>query len=269
MVICCANVADTLEAACRSVAWADELIIVDSGSTDATPEIARRYATRYLVEPWRGYTGQKKWATDLASHDWVLLLDGDEEVSPKLAEEIQAIPAEKLAKYDVLDMPRRNHVMGRAVRAWWPDAQTRFYHKERVRWGDHVLHDARYPGSPDRLGHLRGWLEHKRTSAGQYRDYFDGQLEDRRALPVARYMYARGKRAHWWDLVFRPPMAFLKFYLVKKSFLDGGFGLLIAWKALVGSVIKYSALWAIQHGVEPAEEPGEADQPQTNTDRHG
>lgn len=246
VVICCANVADTLESACRSVQWADELIVVDSGSQDATPEIAKRYTDRYVVEPWRGYGGQKKFAAELCSHDWIFFLDGDEECSAELAAEWQALTDQRADELDLLLVPRRNFVMGRPVRAWWPDRLTRIFHRRRVSWDDQVLHDTRAPTDRSRVARLAGWIEHKRESAAGFGDYFSGQRMDERLMMVARQLHAKGKRAHWWDLVLRPWLAFWKFYLLKRGFLDGTFGLLIAQKAAMSTQLKYAALWAVQ-----------------------
>lgn len=247
-IICCANSADQLEQACQSVVdWVDELIVVDSGSTDATPEIAQRYAHKYVVEPWRGHAGQKAFASKLATHDWIFFLDGDEECSPELAAEWQAFSDAELEKYDLLLTPRKNFVMGRLVRAWWPDRITRIFHRERCGWGDNVLHDTREASDPSRVRELSGWLVHKRHSQAGYNDYFSGKRMDSRLLPVAHQMYQKGKRCRWYDLVFRPWGAFIKFYIMKRGFLDGTFGLLIAQKAAASAQLKYAALWAIQN----------------------
>jgi len=247
-VICCGDSEATLEAACRSVRWADELVVVDSGSTDRTPEIARRFADRYEVTAWVDYTTSKRHACSLASHDWVLLLDSDEECSTRLAEQLQRLSEDELAGLDLLTAPRRNHVMGRYVRAWSPDRQSRVFHKGRIRWADDVLHDARL-APPERTRHLSGWIEHKRTGSADFGDYFGGARMDARLLEVARQMHARGRRVRWWDLAVRPRVAFWKFYLLKGGLRDGAFGLMIAQKAAWSTQLKYAALWAVQHGV--------------------
>jgi glycosyltransferase involved in cell wall biosynthesis len=248
VAICCANVADTLEAACQSVAWADELVVVDSGSTDATAQIAQRYAGRYLVEPWRGYTGQKKFAAGLCRNPWVLVLDGDEEVAPALAREISALTDTRLAGLDLLSMRRRNWMMGRVVRSWGPDWQSRLIHTERVTWAAEALHDNRLPSHPARAGRLRGFLEHRRTARRGFREYFDGSFADARLALTASELYARGRRCRWWDLLLRPSGAFAKHYLLKGGFRDGLFGLMIAQKAATAVQLKYAALWARQNG---------------------
>ncbi|MCC6579124.1 MAG: glycosyltransferase family 2 protein [Phycisphaeraceae bacterium] len=247
VIICCANVADTLEAACTSVAWADELIVVDSGSTDATSQIAQRYAHRYVVEPWRGHSGQKRFAAELAKHDWIFFLDGDEECSPELGRELAALSSTELERYDLMLTPRRNYVMRKRVRAWWPDELTRVFHRRRCGWSDEVLHDTRSASDPSRVRRLRGWIIHKRLSDAGFSDYFSGQRLDGRLLPVAMQMHQRGKRCHWWDLALRPGLAFFKSYVIKRGFLDGTFGLLMAQKSAVSTQLKYAALWAVQH----------------------
>ena len=247
VIICCANSEKTLGPACESVKWADELLIVDSGSTDKTPEISQKHADRYVVEPWRGYGGQKKFAAELATHDWVFFLDGDEECSPQLAEEWQRFTQAQLDKLDLLMVPRKNYMFGRYVRGWWPDRLTRIFHRRRVAWDDEVLHDTRQASDPSRVQNLNGWIEHKRLSDAGYSDYFSGKRMDERLLMVARQMHERGKRAGFLDLFFRPWLAFVKFYILKRGFLDGAFGLLIAQKAAVSTQLKYSALWAVQN----------------------
>ncbi len=250
VAICCADAVDTLDEACKSARWADELVIVDSGSTDDTSTIAQQYADLYRVEPWRGYTGQKKFAAGLCRNDWVFVLDADEVITGSLAGEIGALRDSDLEQKDVLLVRRANYVMGRRVRAWWPDWQSRLIHRQRCRWPDEALHEARLPSDPARQGRLRGAIEHKRHSQGGFEDYFSGRRMDERLLMVARQMHERGKRARPWDLVIRPWGAFWKFYVIKRGFLDGTFGLLMAQKAAVSVQLKYAALWAVQNKLD-------------------
>lgn len=250
VLICCANMGDTLAQACRSVQWADELVVVDSGSKDDTAKIAKQYADQYVLEPWRGHTGQKQFGTELCRHDWVFILDGDEQCSLELAQELQAMTPQQLEQHDLLLVPRRNYVMGRFVRAWWPDQITRVFHRKRCAWGGEALHDTRQAADPSRVHTLRGWIEHKRHSAAGFKDYFSGQRMDDRLLMTAHEMHRKGKRCRPWDLVLRSRVAFWKFYLIKRGFLDGTFGLLMAQKAAVSTQLKYAALWAVQQGIE-------------------
>lgn len=248
--VCCHNNIDTIEACLRSASgWADEVVVVDSGSTDGTAEVARRYADRFVTEPFRGYTEQKRYAASLCRHDWVFVLDSDEELTEGLKAEIDALDRAAFEGADVMEMPRRNYVMGRYVRAWSPDWQSRLIHRGRVRWESEVLHDRRVASGPGRVRRLAQAIEHKRTSAGGFRDYFDGRLEDSRLVMVAEHLYAQGRRCRAWDLVLRPAIAFFKFYVLKGGFMDGTFGLLIAQKAWQGAQLKYAALWAVQQGM--------------------
>ncbi len=247
-VICCYNAAHTIEAACRSVGWADELVVVDSGSTDQTPQIARMYAREFVTEPWRGYTEQKRFGTSLCRNEWVLVLDADEECSPELAGEISRLSPKELEEKDVFLIRRRNYQMGRYVRAWSPDWQSRLIHRERCRWAEEPLHDSRLPSNPTRAAKLEGWIDHNRYSQAGFADYFNGKLADARLRLIAEHLFRRGKRCGWMDLLVRPTLAFVKLYFLKLGFLDGQFGLLIAQKAAIAAQLKYAALWAMQMG---------------------
>jgi hypothetical protein len=109
------------------------------------------------------------------------------------------------------------------------------------------LHEGRKGQTPEREDQLTGHLLHKQTGEVAFSDYFSGDRMDKRLLPVAREMYANGKRCHVWDLIFRPHLAFLKFYFVKLSFLSGSFGLMMAQKAAISTQLKYAALWYVQN----------------------
>lgn len=251
VIICCCNNEQTIEAACASCAWADEIVVVDSESTDNTAAIAGRFTDRVIIEPWRGgYSRQKEFAASQARNPWVFIVDSDEEVSPELAAEIQSWDAAYLDRWDLIHVPRKNWILGRFVRAWLPDYGSRIFRRDRVRWNEHVLHDAREPLDPSRVTHSRGHLLHKRVGRQEFEGYFSGRRMDARVMPVARQMYDRGRRCHWWDLLLRPWGAFFKFYIMKRGFLDGTFGLLIAQKAAVSVQLKYAALWAIQNNPE-------------------
>ncbi len=249
VAISCANVADTLEAACQSVAWADELVVVDSGSMDATATIAKAHADQYVVEEWRGYTEQKQYAASLCRNDWVFILDGDEECAPDLAREIEALRSDDFERVDLFKMRRRNYLAGREVRDWSPDWMARLYNRNRCDWADELIHDRIVARDPKRVAKLRGWIDHKRLSAAGYRDLFDGGAADARATIVAEDLYRKGRRAGFTDLWFRPIFAFFKFYFLKGNFLDGQFGLMIAQRAAIGTHQKYAALWARQRGL--------------------
>lgn len=255
VVIACANAADTLEAACRSVAWADELVVVDAGLDDETGTIARRYAHRYVREPWRGFTGQFAFAVSLASHPWVLRLDADEECTPELAAAVRALPASALETTDIFRIRMRHFVLGRIVRSWEPDWKPRFHHRDRITW----THDAVHPGPVSAAGRadqrLPGYILHRRSSRAGFLDYFNGQLTDTRLRLTVDDMHARGRRCRWYDLVLRPWATFVKHYVLRLGFRDGMFGWLIAQKAARAVQLKYAALWAAERGFPPGGRP--------------
>ena len=153
-------------------------------------------------------------------------------------------------RYDLFMIARTHYVMGKPVRAWWPDHISRLFHRTRCTWDGHVLHDQRCASSPDRVKKINGYFIHKRLSNGGWSDYFSGKRMDDRLISVAQQMHAKGKRCHWWDLILRPWGAFFKSYVIKRGFLDGTFGFLIAEKSAVSTQLKYAALWCVQNGLE-------------------
>lgn len=248
VVICCFNARAMTEAACRSAKWADELVVVDSGSTDGTREVVSALADRWVVEPFRGYTKQKQFAVSLARNDWVMVLDHDEEITPALAEELSALRGQSLDDVDLLMCRRRNYVMRRVVRTWWPDWQSRVFHRERIAWNGDLLNDGRGASDRRRVRWLRGHLEHNRLNSAGYRSYSDPRVGFDRSVLAASELHRRGRRCGFGDLLLRPAAAFAKHYLLRRGFLDGSFGLLMAHNAAIAVQRKYAALWAIDHG---------------------
>jgi glycosyltransferase involved in cell wall biosynthesis len=217
------NEAAHIGAALESVGWADEIVVVDSQSSDETVAIARRYTDRVEVRDWPGYVEQKNYAASIAAHDWILSLDADERVTPELAAEIRAELAGAPA-HAAYRMPRVTWHLGRWVRTtdWYPDFQTRLYDRRAARWAGRYVHESvAVDGS---IGRLRGELQHY-----AYDDIAD-HLEtiDRYSTYAAREMFERGRRAGVGDLVIHPPLAFLRNYLAKGGFRDGATGFVIS-----------------------------------------
>jgi glycosyltransferase involved in cell wall biosynthesis len=229
-----ANVAAALE----SVRWADEIVVVDSASTDATVEIARRYTDRVVVRPWPGYVDQKNHAAALAAHDWILSLDADEQVTPDLAAELQALlrTAPAAAGYRV---PRVTFHLGRWIRStdWYPDYQLRLYDRRRARWtGRHVHESVRADGP---VLDLRSELQHY-----PYRDLSHHlQTMDRYTTLAARQMREDGRTAGFLDVALHPPAAFLRNYVLRGGFRDGVPGLVISLLNATYVALKFAKLW--------------------------
>lgn len=241
VVVITRNEAANVRAALESVRWADELVVVDSGSTDETVCIARQIANRVTQHAWEGYGAQKNFASGLATHDWILSLDADERVSPGLAREIRALlDAEPTARG--YRLPRVTHYLGRWLRStdWYPDLQLRLYDRRAACWNDRLVHESVAVDGP--VGRLQGELEHH-----AYRDVSHHlQTIDRYTTLAARQMSREGRRAGWVDLAVRPPAAFLRNYVVRRGLRDGAPGLIVSLLNAGYVFLKFAKLWEQQ-----------------------
>jgi glycosyltransferase involved in cell wall biosynthesis len=236
------NEAADIGAALASVAWADEIVVVDSHSRDETVAIARRHTDRVVVRDWAGYIDQKNHAASIASHDWILSLDADERVTPALAEEIRGVvsDAPRAAAFRV---PRVTWHLGRWVRTtdWYPDYQTRLYDRRAAQWTGRYVHEA--VTVRGETGRLRGELQHY-----AFRDIAD-HLEtiDRYTTYAARQMDEDGRRAGLFDLTCHPPLAFLRNYVARGGVRDGLPGFIISALNSYYVFLKFAKLWELQH----------------------
>lgn len=236
------NEADAIADALKSLSWADEIIVVDAESTDETVAIARQFTDRVYVRPWNGYVDQKNHAASLASHDWIFSLDADERVPEDLAAEIRArvTAAPHEAGYR---MPRVSFYLGRWMRTtdMYPDYQLRLYDRRRARWaGLHVHESVKVDG--DSIGYLKHELQHY-----PYRDLSEHLIRmDRYTTLAARQMLEQGKRATRLELLFHPPVAFLRNYILKGGFRDGKAGLIISLVNSYYVMLKFAKLWELQ-----------------------
>jgi glycosyltransferase involved in cell wall biosynthesis len=216
------NEEERLRRCLESVAWADEIVVVDAGSDDKTVEIARSLTDHVFVRAWDGFAPQKNFALAQATGDWVLSLDADEEVTPELAEEIARVVAAPSA--DGYLVPRRNIFWGRWVRhgLLYPDWQLRLFRRGRGRFVDRAVHESvEVDGRVDRLA---GALVHR-----SYRDVADFIARtDRYTTLAAEEWVRRGRPIRAMDLVVRPAARFLSMYVVHAGFLDGWRGFLLA-----------------------------------------
>lgn len=238
VVVITRNESANIRAALETVRWADEIVVVDSGSTDDTVRIAEEIADRVTAHEWAGYGAQKNHATGLATHDWVLSLDADERVSPALAREIRALlRTEPTARG--FRIPRVTRYLDRWIRStdWYPDLQLRLYDRRAARWNDRLVHES--VAVEGRVGRLQGELEHH-----AYRDVSHHlQTIDQYTTLAARQMQREGRRVGWVDLAMRPAAAFLRNYVVRRGARDGVHGLIVSILNAGYVFLKLVKLW--------------------------
>ena len=238
------NAASQLPECLASVAFADEVVVIDSDSTDGTREVATRYGARVVVKEWLGFGRQKQFAVEQAAHDWVLCLDADERVSPELAANL--VRALQAPATPVYRMARCNRFLGRWLRhgEGYPDWSLRLFDRRHARWSDDDVHEkvlyAVAPGTP--LGTLEGDLLHE--SAEDLGRYLEKQ--NRYTALAARELHRRGQRAGLAELTLSPLLRFFKFYLLRLGFLDGMPGLVHISIGCMNSFMKYAKLIELQ-----------------------
>lgn len=225
LIVITKNEEAAIERCLRSAAEiADEIVVVDSGSTDRTPEIAKRFGAK-LLQPadWPGFGPQKQRAQEAATGEWILSLDADEWIEEGLRGEILAVlngPAAKPA----YRMPRRNRFMGEIVRhgGWWPDYVLRLYRRERGRFNDNLVHESVVVEGE--VGTLKNPIEHDTIATPADAD---GKIE-RYAQIAARELLARGRSSTPWLAKVRGAAAYIRSYVLQLGFLDGRTGLRVA-----------------------------------------
>ncbi len=233
------NVASRLEACLRSCAFADEIVIVDSGSTDATLDIARRFNAKVVQQDWLGFGRQKQFAVSQASHNWVLCIDADERVSDTLRASI--LKELEAPRFQAYEFPRRNHFLGRWLRhgEGYPDFSLRLFNRRHANWSDDPIHEKVVANGP--VGRLAGDLLHE--SEQGLADYLAKQ--DRYTTLQAEQLHAHGKRAGVARMLLSPLLRFVKFYFLRLGFLDGIPGLVHILVGCRNSFTKYAKLRAL------------------------
>ncbi|MEJ5330051.1 MAG: glycosyltransferase family 2 protein [Desulfobaccales bacterium] len=226
-----------LKACLETVRFAEEIVVVDSGSTDGTVTVARQFTDRVISTQWRGFGATKNFALDQARGRWIFSLDTDERVPPALAAEIEAVVAAD-GPFMGYRVPRKNYFGGRWVRwgGWYPDLTLRLFRREAGRFVEREVHEeVRVPGP---VGRLRTPLLHY-TYTG-VRDYVARM--DRYARLAATEMLKQGRRPRPGETLWRPWGAFLKSYVWRLGFLEGELGFTLARLAAMYTFLKYAYL---------------------------
>lgn len=238
-----ANIRD----ACESLAWADEIIVVDSGSTDKTREIAEGCGARVIARDWPGFAVQKQFAAEQASHDWVFSLDADERVSAELKSSISGLRNSSDGQLaDGYRIARRSFYQGKWIKGggWYPDWQLRLYRKARGHWEPRHIHESVKIDAGARAEKLSGDILHYsvRDSAQHHR-----MIGERYAPLAARQMFEEGRRTSTLKIATAAPAAFVRSYLLKGGFRDGLAGISIASFAAHHAFLKHLMLWEKQN----------------------
>jgi (heptosyl)LPS beta-1,4-glucosyltransferase len=236
------NEAEHIAAALDSVAWADEIIVIDSGSTDGTIEIARQKATQVIVRDWPGYSAQKNFAADQAAHDWVLSLDADERVTPSLAEEIRAL-LQRGPDVKGYRIKRVSRYLGRWIRTtdWYPDYQLRLYHRRAGRWNGLRIHES------FRLADGHPMLLSNEIEHYAYRNISHHLKKiDAYTTLIAEQLHEEGRRTSLLTMALHGKFAFFRNYVLRRGFMDGVPGLIVSVLNSYYVFLKLAKLWERQ-----------------------
>jgi glycosyltransferase involved in cell wall biosynthesis len=244
LAIICLNEEALIERCIRSVPFATDVVVLDSGSTDRTREIATALGARVFNEDWRGFRAQKQRATDLCKNDWVLSLDADECLSESSIREMADLLSKSLVS-DGYEIPRLSWTMGRWIRhgGWYPDLQLRLFNRTKATWqgGEHVHERV----SAANVGRLREPIEHF-----PFENLAEQIATNNRYSGLgATELHSRGVRFSLAKIFWKPISKFLETYLLKRGFADGLPGFIISVGAAYSVFLKFAKLWELERSV--------------------
>jgi glycosyltransferase involved in cell wall biosynthesis len=238
------NEETNIKAACESVAWADETVVVDSGSIDTTREIAEACGARVITNPWPGFGAQKQFAVDEAKHEWIFSLDADERVSDELKKSIGSL-RDKTDLADGYQIARRTYYQGRWIRGggWYPDRQLRLFKKSKGHWKQRHVHESVTMDPGARVERLPGDLLHYTLQNAAHHHRMIGE---RYAPLAAQQMFEEGRRTSVLGVASAGPAAFVRSLILKGGLRDGFAGFTIASFAAHHAFLKHLMLWEKQ-----------------------
>ncbi|MEP7213810.1 MAG: glycosyltransferase family 2 protein [Acidobacteriota bacterium] len=243
------NEEENIAAAIESLGWADEILVVDSESSDRTRSIAEGMGARVIVRPWPGFSEQKQFAVDAARHDWIFSIDADERVSPELAVSITAVKQSQV-RADGYRISRLPFYMGRAIRhgGWYPDRQVRLFDRRKGKWKNAVIHESVVMDDESHSEDLKGDIFHftVRNALEHHRT-----IGDRYAPLGALQMQQSGRTTGSTQAAASGLGTFLKTYIVRLGFMDGFPGFCIAWFAAHNAFLKHVLLLELKEQPDP------------------
>ncbi|MGQ5287804.1 glycosyltransferase family 2 protein [Pectobacterium actinidiae] len=243
VIIITKNESELIEECLQSISWADEIIVVDSGSTDNTVEIAHQYGAKvYQHNDWPGYGKQRQRAQGYASGDYIFFIDADERMTPELRQSIESVLLKpNLDDKVVYSCARKNLFLGRFMKhsGWYPDNVIRLYANKHYKYNDNNVHESLDCGDAP-IQHLAGDLKH--LTCRDFSAFQEKQL--RYAVAWARERHEREISCRYSEILTHSIFSFLKTWIFRAGFLDGKQGLLLAFVNAQYTFNKYTALWS-------------------------
>ena len=243
VIIITLNEEENIRGCLESVKWADDIVILDSESTDKTVEICREYTDRvYIEKAWHGFGKQKNLCIEKAKGPWILNIDADERVTPELGKEIVEILSGRQRSCNGFNMPRKSFFLGKWIRycGWYPDYNLRLFRKNKGLFSESLVHESvKIQGKAE---FLRNPLEHYTYKSID--DYLCRM--NKYARLAAEEMSRNGKSVNYFDLLSRPLITFLKMFLLRRGFLEGYRGLILSYLYASYTLSKYSKLWEMK-----------------------
>ena len=230
------NILDCL----KSVDWADEIIVVDSESTDRTVELAKQFTDKIFIRKWEGYVPQKRYALSLATNEWVLSVDADERITPELKEEILNLSP---ADFSGFRIRRKNFLLKKEITScgWEKDYQLRLMRKDKTSFSDRLVHEKFIVDG--KVGTLNNPMLHYTFSS--FSEYFS-KINHYSSLK-AQELFAKKKSINSWTIFSHTVAAFFAFFIIKRGFKDGVYGLIISLLHSVSTMMNYIKLWELQN----------------------
>lgn len=249
VIVITKNEEHNIRACLESVNWADEILIVDAGSTDATVQLAKHFTQKIFARPWEGYGAARNFALTQATSDWILWLDADERVSLTLAEEIKATLATSDPSITAYTVPRRAYFLGRWIKhcGWYPSRVVRLFRRGTGTFSEHKVHEQLIVTGPE--GELRSDLIHfTDPNLAHYVEKFN-----RYTSLASEELTIQKQQFHLSQLLLRPPWVFIKMYIVRLGFLDGIQGLILCVLSACYVFTKYAKLWERSNNIAEKE----------------
>jgi len=230
------NISDCL----KSVEWADEIIVVDSESGDRTLELAKQFTDKVFIRKWEGYVPQKRYALSLATNEWVLSLDADERITPELKDEILNLSP---GEYSGFRIRRKNFLMNKEITScgWEKDYQLRLFKRNKADLNDRLVHEKFV--ADGNVGTLKNPMLHYTFSS--FEEYL-AKINSYTSLK-AQELFTKKKRIGGWTIFSHTLSAFFAFFIIRRGFKDGVYGLIISLLHSVSTMMNYIKLWELQN----------------------